>query len=72
MICLAIGFKLAYDKPLWNDEIYTLVSSVSRVSYLDILLGRVKEGNNCPLFYVIQKGICDIARYSIPAPWLKG
>lgn len=71
-VCLAIGFRLAYDKPLWNDELYTLISSVRGLSYGDIFLGRVGEGSNCPLFYLIQKSICDIAQYTVPEPWISG
>lgn len=72
LICLGIGFRQAYYKPLWNDEIYTLVSSVNGLSYTDMLLGRVQEGNNCPLFYLVQRGICDIAQYRVPSQWVNG
>lgn len=58
LVLLSIGFNLARHKPLWTDEIYSQTVSISRFSYLDIFLGRVKEGNTCPLFYLMQKVIC--------------
>jgi len=69
LICLRIGFHQAYHKQVWNDEIYTHMTNVSAISYGDILLGRVKEGNTCPLFYLIQKTICDITQYTAPPQW---
>jgi len=72
VMCLGVGFRLASQKPLGNDELYTLVSSIHGQSYADILLGHIGEGNASPLFYLIQKGICDITRYEVPAEWLNG
>ena len=73
MVLLAIGFNLARHKPLWTDEIYSQTVSVEKFSYPDILLGKVKEGNTCPLFYLIQKMICDMTQYRVPStglePW---
>lgn len=72
VLLLALGFWQAFHKPLWIDEHFGLISSVERLSYGDILLGRMREGNNSPLFFLIQKGICDVAGYEPPAPWLNG
>ena len=65
-LCLGIGFYLSKGKPLWTDEIYTQTSIIDQVSYKDILLGRFAEGNKCPLFYLIQKGVCDAFDYHFP------
>ncbi len=71
-VLMVIGLSLASIRPLWNDEIYTTLSSVEGMSYGDILLGKVKEGNNCPLFYLLQKHIVDRAEYHPPSLWYKG
>ncbi|VAX35000.1 hypothetical protein MNBD_UNCLBAC01-267 [hydrothermal vent metagenome] len=71
-IFLIIGVNLAKLKPLWNDEIYTQTSSVENLSYKKIIFGKIKEGNNSPFFYLIQKSICDIFRYSLPYEWKGG
>ena len=68
-ICLAIGYGLSQQKPLWNDEIYTQVYTLEGNSYKNVLLGRLPEGNNCPLFYLIQKGIGDLFQYRFPQKW---
>ena len=69
LLFLSTGNYLAQRKPLWNDEIYTQVRTLDRLSYQDILLNRMTEGNNCPLFYLIQKGICDAFHYKFPFVW---
>ncbi len=65
-ICTAIGFFIAKGKTLWRDEIYTQLASVEDLSYADIILFRIKEGNICPLYYLIQKSICAILHYRLP------
>ncbi len=65
-ICTAIGLFIAKDKPLWRDEIYTQLASVEDISYQDILLFKIKEGNICPLYYLIQKIICAGLHYRLP------
>jgi len=65
------GLLLAENKPLWNDEIFSL-SNVMGKSYGDMFLGRIEEGNNTPLFYVIQKGIIELLQYERPEAWTKG
>lgn len=70
---LAIGFTLAKHKPLWNDEIFTQISTVGHLSYARILKARLPhEGNSCPLFYLLQKAFCDITHYSVPKQWYEG
>lgn len=58
LFCLlcAIGFRLAASKPLWNDELYTQNKAVQGLSWVQLLSGRdTGEGNNAPLFYLLQK-----------------
>ena len=69
LICLGVGFYLSKEKSLWTDEIYTQRNIIDEVSYKDILLTRFAEGNKCPLFYLIQKGVCDLSGYRFPGGW---
>src|SRR3989338_4552810 len=69
LILLAIGFVLAVRKPLWNDEIFTQTRNIDQASYAAILTGKIVEGNNCPIFYLIQKGVCDLVQYRFPKVW---
>ena len=62
---LWVGVELAKHKPLWGDEVYSQ-HGVQELSYGKILLGRINEGNNSPLFYLIQKGITDLTGYRLP------
>jgi hypothetical protein len=39
------------------------------LSYGQILSGKIPEGNNFPLFYVLQKAMCDITGYKYPHVW---
>jgi len=68
LLLLIPGFWLAYNKPLWNDEIYSIQSTILGHSYMDIFLGRIGqiEGNQAPFFYLIQKVICDLTDFSFP------
>jgi len=59
------GLLLAEHKPLWNDEIFSQTNVEVR-SYAQLFLGKASEGNNCPLFYVLQKAICDLVKYKAP------
>ncbi len=68
-ILFKIGDWLAQRKPLWNDEVYTQIYTLDDKSYLDILRIRFLEGNSCPLFYIIQKAMCDLAQYRFPHEW---
>ncbi|MBF0489146.1 MAG: hypothetical protein HQL15_00825 [Candidatus Omnitrophica bacterium] len=72
LLCLLIGFWMAQHKPIWNDEFYTAVSSVDARSYADQFLGHIPEGNNTPLFYALQKSLCQMIHYHIPAVWKTG
>lgn len=65
----AFGIRLAQGKALWNDELYSQVYVVEKLSYSQILAGHVSEGNNSPLFYVLQKVICDVTQYTVPFVW---
>ncbi|MDO8580876.1 MAG: hypothetical protein Q7S13_05290 [Candidatus Omnitrophota bacterium] len=64
------GLYFAQYKSLWGDEIFSYVANISQPSYRQILLGKINEGNVSPLFYLIQKAICDVAHYQPPASWL--
>ncbi len=68
---LCQGFNLAMNKPLWNDEIFTQISSVEVISWGDIWKGEIGEGNNSPLFYSIQKIICNLFHYQSNDLWHK-
>jgi hypothetical protein len=69
LLCLMIGFWLASIKPIWNDELYTQINTIDTKSYGDILFLRFEEGNSSPLFYLTQKGICDLLRFRFPQEW---
>jgi len=66
------GLWIASQRPLWNDEYYSLISSVINISYSHILGGGVNEGNNSPLFYTLQKFQCDLFSYHPPQEWMRG
>ncbi|MDO8580874.1 MAG: hypothetical protein Q7S13_05280 [Candidatus Omnitrophota bacterium] len=73
LIVFAYGLFLAVHKTIGNDEIYSLVASVTPYSYIEILFGKIGgEGNIAPLFYLIQKLILDVAHYRIPDIWTQG
>ncbi len=72
MCLLLLGFRLASQKPLWNDEIYSQIASVENLSPLQMVMGHIGEGNACPLFYLTQKFICSISQYHSPVEWQKG
>ncbi|MCK5216086.1 MAG: hypothetical protein KAR05_12130, partial [Candidatus Omnitrophica bacterium] len=66
------GLFLADHKTLWNDETYSQLSSVENTSVSDVISGQVKEGNNSPLFYLLQKGVSAVFGYRTPALWREG
>ena len=71
LICLAVGFWLAANKPLWGDEIRSQTVAVEKLSVAQILSGRhirFSEGNICPTFYLFQKGLCGLFGHRIPQP----
>lgn len=69
ILFVVVGFRLAQDKPLWNDELYSQVHSVEKLTYGQILAGKIVEGNNFPLFYFLQKAICDVRGFHLPFEW---
>lgn len=72
MVLVSLGLKVASQRPLWNDEYYSLVANIHNISYVHILEGYIGEGNNSPLFYVLQKLQCDLFSYHPPQRWLDG
>lgn len=71
--CLGMGFSIAQQKPLWNDEIFSQISSVNNRSYFDIFISRnTAEGTATPLFYFTQKMICNIFNFTILPSWKEG
>lgn len=68
-ILMANGILLSRHKPLWNDEIYTQTHIIETSGYLKILSGKIHEGNNFPLFYVLQKTFLKINAYRFPIAW---
>ncbi len=68
-LCLIVGLRLAAHNPLENDEIYSQLHSIEGLSYGQILAGQVPEGNNCPLFYSLQKTFLNALRFTLPGPW---
>ncbi len=71
-LVLSVGFWIACHKPLWNDELYTLVSSIHHQSYKEMIVGHIPEGNNSPLFYIVQKAIIDLTHYQVSDAWIAG
>jgi hypothetical protein len=67
-ILLGIGTFLASQKPLWTDEIFTQ-ENIDQFSYSQLLTGKMKEGNLCPLFYVVQKLFLSAFNYHLPIKW---
>ncbi|MEI6437659.1 MAG: hypothetical protein WCO69_02785 [Candidatus Omnitrophota bacterium] len=63
------GLRLASQKLLWNDELFTQVETIDRLSTRTILEARFPEGNLSPLFYLGQKFICRLADYRLPVAW---
>ncbi len=67
-----LGVWMASHRPLWNDEYYSLLASITNISYSKILSGGIPEGNNSPLFYILQKLQCDLFFYHPSAEWTNG
>ncbi len=61
-----VGLSLARNKSLWNDEVYSQVSTIGGHGYLDLIEGRVSEGNNGPFYYLVQKFAGQVFGYEIP------
>ncbi len=60
LTAIAIGSQLSLRKPLWGDETYSWRQSVKNTSYGALFLGKVGEGNNAPLYYVLAKISHDV------------
>ena len=43
VLFLTLGFILSQQKPLWNDELFTHAQGVGRLSYADIVSGKIRE-----------------------------
>ncbi len=72
ILLLGMGLWIASQRPLWVDEYYSLLSSTLRTSYKSILMGHFNEGNNFPLFYILQRVQCDLFSYHPPQEWVDG
>ena len=70
-IFLTGGFLLSQHKVLWLDELYTQHTAIDANSYAGILSLKFPDGNKNPLFYVIQKAVCNIFSYHMPAAYAK-
>ena len=60
------GILLASRKPLWHDEIVSLLYNNAWSTYGEILSGNTgpyREGNVFPAFYVSQKLLTDLTQY---------
>ncbi len=61
-LILSTGWlTLAKSIPLWNDEIYSKDRSIQNISYQEMFLGGIPEGNRTPLLYLTQK----VSQYTI-------
>ena len=69
LVCLWIGSRLSEKLLLWTDEIYTQVGIIEKNSYIDLVLLKSDETSRSPLFYLIQKTICDITNFHFPFEW---
>ena len=65
-LVLSTGWlTLAKSIPLWNDEIFSQDRSVQNISYQEMFLGGIPDGNNSPLFYLTQK----VSQHTIGYKW---
>ena len=69
LLLFSLGILLAQHKPLWNDELFTQVQGVEKLSYGEIIAGKIPEANNAPLFYLLQKTTCQAAQFKFPIVW---
>ena len=70
-ILLASGFSLSERKLLWNDELYSQQTAIDVDSYAGILSLKFPDGNKNPLFYIIQKSVCDVFSFHLPSVYSK-
>ncbi len=69
LVCLFAGHELSQRRPLWNDELYTQQRTIEAFSYMDIIKGKINEGNNGPLFYLLQKAWVDVTKSRLSREW---
>ncbi len=72
ILLVFVWLRAAHQKPLWTDELYSQTSSIHNLSYVDMLRGKISEGNITPLFYIIQKAWQNAWHYQTPIYWLQG
>ena len=72
LLCLCAGLHLARHNPLENDEIYSQLYGIERLSFGEILTGKIAEGNNSPLFYLSQKTFFALTRFHLNNSWVPG
>ena len=66
IILFIVGLWLSMHKPLWCDELYGQKITVEGNSWGNILTGRIIEGNNFPLFFVLQKALMTVIHVDLP------
>ncbi len=71
VLSCALGLTLSIKNPIENDESYSQHQSVQNISYIDILRGKVNEGNNAPLFYTLQKALGQITSFQFKTAWVQ-
>ena len=69
LLCFVFGLWLAQRRPLWCDEVFSQVTQVQALSYREIWFERKAEPNRSPLFYVVQKIVCDVFHFRLPQGW---
>src|SRR3989339_1277275 len=68
-VCVVVGMRISSQKLLWNDELFTQVETIDRLSVGSILRAQFQEGNLSPLFYLGQKAFCLVFDYHLPVRW---
>ncbi len=64
------GLWVSAGKRLWNDEVFSFFNSVNNISYTQMALAKIPEGNNTPLFYAMQKAWLSLGSYRMPVTWV--
>lgn len=67
LLCLQVGYRLNERHPLENDEIYSQQQSIQPIPYTAMLAGHIPEGNNSPLFYIMQK--FTLGKFALTQRW---
>lgn len=66
IVLFTVGMGLAMHKPLWNDELCSQRISIEGASWKEILTGRIRELNNPPLYYALQKAVTSVINLHFP------